>query len=129
MERSCGGCTACCKTHGIFELQKIPGKWCPHCQVGNGCRIYSRRPQSCQVFRCMWLKGLGSPEHRPDKTGIVPEIKMIPGIAMAMIFYEFVEGSLNSEFTRKWTLNNLRVGNCVAHVHLRGNYTIYLSIQ
>jgi hypothetical protein len=53
--RSCGGCTMCCKVLGITELQKPVGKWCPHCAVGEGCKIYDGRPEECRTFLCAWL--------------------------------------------------------------------------
>jgi hypothetical protein len=53
--RSCGGCTMCCKVLGITELQKPVGKWCKHCEIGYGCRIYETRPAECRTFHCAWL--------------------------------------------------------------------------
>jgi hypothetical protein len=53
--RSCGGCTMCCKVLGITELQKPVGKWCPHCDIGKGCKIYETRPEECRTFHCAWL--------------------------------------------------------------------------
>src|SRR5436305_14221849 len=44
--RSCGDCTLCCKLLSITELEKPIGKWCPHCEIGKGCKIYDCRPQS-----------------------------------------------------------------------------------
>src|SRR5262245_40783104 len=69
----CGGCTLCCKLMGIPELEKKPGKWCTHCAVGQGCKIYADRPESCRVFDCMYR--LGPPgtdiKLRPDKCKVV----------------------------------------------------------
>ena len=53
--RSCGGCTMCCKVMEITELAKPVGKWCPHCDIGKGCKIYSSRPEECRTFMCAWL--------------------------------------------------------------------------
>jgi len=125
-QRTCGGCTACCKTHGVYELSKDAGIWCPHCEIGKGCKIYSERPTACQEFKCAWLIGVGAPKHRPDKTKIVPEYRSIPGIGMAMWFWEASEEALNSKFTKRWTRRNLRVGNCVMHVPLVGSPKLYL---
>jgi hypothetical protein len=61
--RSCAGCTLCCKLLGITELAKPRGSWCPHCDVGVGCRIYTDRPASCRIFNCAWLLGGDTPEH------------------------------------------------------------------
>jgi hypothetical protein len=126
MKRNCGECTACCKTHGVFEMQKMSGDWCPQCEIGKGCKIYSQRPKECQTFKCAWLLGIAAPHHRPDKTGIVPDYRELPGIGKVMWFFEFSAGSLNSDFTRRWTLRNLLVGNCVMQVSVDKNYTLYL---
>ena len=126
MERTCGGCTACCKTHAIFEIGKAPGQWCPHCEIGKGCKIYGERPKECREYQCQWRTGIGGPRFRPDKTKIVPEHREIPGIGMAMWFFEVSEGALNSNFARKWTLRNLILGNCVMRVSLTARNALYL---
>jgi hypothetical protein len=74
LNRSCGGCTACCKTHAVLEIKKPTGKWCSHCNPGQGCRIYSKHPKSCAEFECQWLKGFGKNEDRPDGTKIVLDL-------------------------------------------------------
>ena len=62
----------CCKLLGITELQKPRNKWCPHCDIGKGCKIYNDRPGSCSEFRCLYLDSDTIPEdERPDKTGVV----------------------------------------------------------
>lgn len=53
--RSCGSCTMCCKTMRVTELDKPRDKWCTHCDVGKGCRIYEERPTSCREFVCVYL--------------------------------------------------------------------------
>lgn len=75
--RECGGCTACCFTHLVVELNKPETMMCEHCDVNRGCKIYTRRPPNCQNFRCQWLMGLGSEKHRPDRTGVVLDFKGI----------------------------------------------------
>jgi hypothetical protein len=45
----------CCKIMGIAELSKPRNQWCPHCDVGKGCKIYDQRPQSCRDFDCIYL--------------------------------------------------------------------------
>ncbi len=72
----CEGCTACCKTMGVHELEKPVNTWCRHCRIGAGCEIYETRPQSCRTFECVWLqtqkgaKPLAS-ELRPDASRVV----------------------------------------------------------
>jgi len=128
MERNCGECTACCKTHGVLEILKMSGKWCIYCNVGQGCGIYAKRPRECRVFKCAWLFGIdgSGPQHRPDKINIVPEYRKISGIGMAMWFWELEEGALRSDLTRKWSRRNLLLGNCVMHVSLDAGHKLYL---
>lgn len=126
-KRECGGCTACCKTHGILEIWKMPGEWCHYCQVGQGCIIYATRPEECQTFQCAWLQGVGEPKHRPDLTGVVPDYRPIGSSELAIWFFEIEKGELQSEFTRRWTKLNLCKGNCVVHISLAGQHTLYLS--
>lgn len=51
----CGDCTMCCKLLCVPEIKKMPSKWCPHCHIGKGCRVYETRPTSCREFECLWL--------------------------------------------------------------------------
>ncbi|EGF93350.1 hypothetical protein ABI_17900 [Asticcacaulis biprosthecium C19] len=53
-ERSCSGCTLCCKLLGIQVLQKLPGILCSHCLPNKGCGIYAQRPSDCATFHCSW---------------------------------------------------------------------------
>ena len=124
--RSCGGCTACCKTHGVAELKKPGGTICPHCDVGSSCKIYAERPESCRVFRCSWLLGLGLEEYRPDKTGVVPEHVETPGLGIVLFLYEITGGKLNSRFARRQTRLNLEVGNAVLHLPTVGHAKLFV---
>ena len=70
--RNCDGCTMCCKIFGIPELEKPRHRWCSHCTVGVGCRIYDRRPPSCREFVCGYLVDGRVPEHwKPSKSRMV----------------------------------------------------------
>lgn len=72
MTRACGTCTLCCKVMGIAEIAKQAGEWCPHCDIGKGCRIYETRPEPCRVFVCGWLVDERIPEEwKPEKSKIV----------------------------------------------------------
>jgi hypothetical protein len=53
-DRSCEGCTQCCKLMAVHELAKPAGEWCRHCDIGAGCRIYGARPEDCRTFYCGW---------------------------------------------------------------------------
>lgn len=75
-KRECGSCTMCCKLMGIVDAQlnKPANKWCEHCVIGVGCKIYSQHPESCKLFECMWLQdkhGVLSDDLRPDRIGVV----------------------------------------------------------
>src|SRR4051812_20258098 len=114
MKRICGGCTACCKTHGIVELQKPAGIWCQHCMIGHGCAIYKERPGTCQVYRCGWLDGLGNDEHRPDKMKVVPDWDSDHAVlGKVIVLFELEERSVESEIATRWSLNLIQTGICV----------------
>ena len=66
--RSCAGCTLCCKLMGISALEKPPGRWCSHCDVGEGCQIYDARPAECRTFNCAWLTDVALSEAWAPKT-------------------------------------------------------------
>jgi len=70
--KSCGTCTLCCKVMGITALKKAKGTWCSHCSPGQGCQIYSERPDECRHFSCLWLvdPDLG-PEWKPERSKMV----------------------------------------------------------
>jgi uncharacterized cysteine cluster protein YcgN (CxxCxxCC family) len=57
--RSCDGCSMCCKLPEITEpeLTKPLGKWCTHCSPASsrGCKIYDRRPAICASYHCGFL--------------------------------------------------------------------------
>lgn len=46
----------CCKVYRIPAIGKAEGKWCGHCDIGSGCRIYAERPEQCRSFECLWLQ-------------------------------------------------------------------------
>lgn len=69
--RTCDACTACCFTHAVTAIQKPNSEWCPHCEIGAGCRIYPNRPEQCGEFSCLWLQGWGDVQDRPDRLKVV----------------------------------------------------------
>lgn len=80
MAGECGTCTACCRVYAIPTLDKPAGKWCQHCAIGEGCKVYDDRPKLCVDFACIWLQShqqarddeQGMPiEMRPDKCKVV----------------------------------------------------------
>jgi hypothetical protein len=70
--RNCDGCTLCCKVMSVYELEKPPGEWCPHCRAGVGCSIYDDRPTECRQFLCgyLLLPDL-SEEWKPSRSKII----------------------------------------------------------
>ncbi len=124
-KRTCGECTLCCKTHFVFELQKPAGEWCVHCEINKGCKIYNGRPKSCQFFECAWLMGFGLPEHRPDKTQIVPDFREMPRLGLVLYLWAGSE-MLNFPFAIRQTRLNLQAGKPVMHVPVIGNPKLYL---
>ena len=69
---ACGTCTMCCKLMGIPELKKKPTKWCGHCDIGHGCKIYEERPTSCHEFECYYRMVPNLPiSMRPDKAKVL----------------------------------------------------------
>jgi hypothetical protein len=79
MAGDCGTCTACCRVFAIPSLGKPAGKWCEHCAIGIGCRVYDGRPALCIDYKCLWLLSQGrddprqrlAPELRPDRCKVV----------------------------------------------------------
>lgn len=55
-QRSCDGCTLCCRLPDIDALDKPANRACRHLS-GAGCGIYARRPQLCRDFLCLWRTG------------------------------------------------------------------------
>ena len=53
MTNHCGTCTACCRVFDIAEVQTPAGKWCDHCDIGRGCKIYNERPEACRDIRML----------------------------------------------------------------------------
>lgn len=75
--RQCGGCTACCKLLPVLEIKKPAMTRCDHQRTGKGCAIYAKRPASCRVWSCMWLRDpLTADLSRPDRSHYV--IDMLP---------------------------------------------------
>ena len=126
--RACGSCTACCKSLGVLELKKPPGKWCKHCTIGRGCNVYTTRPLSCQEFRCEWLKGLGVAEERPDQIGVIFDFVIVPGGPEKGQFqiWEVSEGALSQSLVRERTQWALSGGIYVIHASFHGKKVLFI---
>ncbi|MFZ2621328.1 MAG: hypothetical protein WAX85_02110 [Minisyncoccia bacterium] len=125
-DRVCGECTACCKTHPIKALGNPAGVWCEHCNIGQGCKIYKKRPQECKDFKCDWLLGFFTEEQRPDKIKIVVGDLTAPGFGPMMALYEVSQFGLNTPFARDLTRLMIGKGHYICHLPLIGKNRIYL---
>lgn len=71
--RTCGGCTLCCKLMPVAEIGKKGGVRCKY-QKHTGCSIYNQigMPHSCQVWSCKWLIDPETKDlSRPDRAHYV----------------------------------------------------------
>lgn len=98
--RSCGGCQACCIAPALPELAKPVHTPCFH--LGSrGCDIYSdpSRPRVCGAYRCLWLDGAMGDDERPDKLGVIFEVRAEPKVVggRLVIVRELWRGALNQE--------------------------------
>ena len=75
-QRECGDCNLCCKLpymdSGFWEKSnthvfKGEYEWCKHCEIGVGCKIYSKRPSACRDFYCLYQAGMT--DLKPNKNG------------------------------------------------------------
>lgn len=119
--RSCGGCTACCKTHAVPVIDKPAGSWCTACIKGKGCGIYEYRPQPCQTYKCAWLEGVGSDEERPDRSKIIVDYEefALSGFKTFRV-WELQPGCLASPYGVRVCQHYLARGFSVLTVSLSG---------
>jgi hypothetical protein len=92
--RTCGQCSECCTTLGVPAIGKAPGERCMAVQDKGGCQVYATRPQECQVFECLWLKGFSKPSSRPDRSGVLIEGQMT-ALGHTLVVRELREGALS----------------------------------
>ena len=82
-DRTCDGCTACCKTMLVAEMDSPAGEWCCQCDVGFGCKVHTLRPDVCRGFECSWLSDKNgtvfTEETRPDLLKAIFSAKEIHG--------------------------------------------------
>lgn len=96
-ERECGTCSACCFLLTIPSMKKEAGEPCPQqgathlagkvavrSEHGTGCFIYANRPDECRSYACLWLKGHGREEMRPDRCGVIFDGHGEPGTVRAI---------------------------------------------
>lgn len=78
--RQCGGCEVCCYIAEVKDVNKSAFQKCKH--QCDGCAIFgkSERPQVCVDFECMWLRGYGNENDRPDKNGLLAGLSVVEGL-------------------------------------------------
>jgi hypothetical protein len=73
--KTCSGCTACCETVPVKEIDLAAFVRCKHLcsppQMATGCGVYQNRPRSCREWSCSWLISDLPPGYRPDRIGVV----------------------------------------------------------
>jgi len=118
--RNCGECSLCCFTHTVEPVPTEHHEWCVYCKSTGGCGIYLERPINCRVFRCEWLEGMGSDDERPDKTNIVVERQYDLYFDEKIVMMAATPTALESDYARTMTLEYLRHGLVVVHMHVDG---------
>jgi len=73
-DKKCGECSLCCLMTHTPEFRRPVGVWCQHCKQGEGCTIYTVRPESCVNYKCMWLMEDWPEFLRPDKCGVLFDV-------------------------------------------------------
>lgn len=88
--RSCDGCTLCCKLAEVKALAKPMGRWCEHCDIGQGCQIYQDRPDECRAFYCVYRTAAGIDEiWRPSESHMVMTYEAQAGRLNVWVDIEF----------------------------------------
>lgn len=80
--KECGSCSLCCKLIDVPGLAEA-GKWCPNCKLGNGCKIYDKRPSICLGFDCFWRAESWPDNLRPDRCKVIFEA--LPGVHTILV--------------------------------------------
>ncbi|MEK7541303.1 MAG: hypothetical protein AAB533_00435 [Patescibacteria group bacterium] len=116
--RSCGGCTACCKTHQVTEVGTDAGELCQFAAIGEGCSIYAKRPFECRLYACWWLRGKGEESDRPDRLKVVMddrEVTLNGWVIGVVDLHEVEPGAINQPRVRQLTDAFLQQGAVVCH--------------
>src|SRR3989344_5580167 len=125
--RTCGPCTACCKTLPVRELKKPAGVWCPSCNIGQACRISAERPKGCREFACQWLKGSWENGDRPDKVKVVTDFVTHPAFGDTIVLYEVSSGGLDRRFATQARDAALARPFAVLMVPVHGDATLFVG--
>ena len=126
--RSCGGCTACCKTHIADDMKTQGREYCDDCQIGKGCAIYKRRPFPCKVYRCLWVCGKGKNSDRPDKLGVVMDgrdVSFRGKKIMTVNFWEVEADAILRPRVEQIMIANILAGHIVSYRFYKGGANYY----
>lgn len=70
----CDGCTLCCMVLPVPWMDSKAGEWCPHCDIGVGCKLWDNGvPEDCKAFTCAYLQVNADPALRPDRCKVIFE--------------------------------------------------------
>ncbi len=72
--RTCDECSECCTVHLVAETNSPMWTPCQH-KCDSGCGIYPDRPPICRAYKCAWLQGAIAEELRPDKWGVIFNVR------------------------------------------------------
>ena len=132
-ERTCEGCTLCCKLPKIEELNKPAYTWCKHCtpKANLGCGIHETRPNQCREFSCLWLLGRVPEEYKPSEVKFVMTMQKEENVDKMMIVI-FIEDTNASTLRRKpfirWIMGVMeRKGFLVGAIINGVKYQLFIS--
>lgn len=85
MSRTCGTCTKCCDGTLSGEINGYPmylGRPCHFLKIGQGCTIYSDRPQEpCRRYECAWISDTEIPDFmKPEVSNCILDYRVHNGI-------------------------------------------------
>ena len=92
-KRECGDCNLCCKLPYIKNF-KPQYKWCNHCEIGVGCKIYEKRPELCKTFYCLYQAGMTN--IKPNKNGFFMYLEFEKSVEQKVITIMCEEHRLDS---------------------------------
>ena len=122
-KRACGGCTLCCF---VFEVKTEDGvltkpqEWCKNCLVGSGCKVFDTTvPAVCEQWNCAWLEGMGTEDHRPDRTQVVMHWRL-GKLGRTLEMLEGTPGALSSDYAKQVT-NDFAVRQRVPVIHFHAD--------
>ena len=134
-ERACAGCTKCCVSLAVRELQKLAFTPCVH--LGDRCcTIYPDRPPSCRAFKCLWLRGMLPREFKPEHCGVVfsgsADGKRLVAMVDAGLTIDDLEQpviALLHQLAREWPETLAYQGDHTMRIHPDGRIESCLEVE